>query len=107
VQPAVLDITIRQRATFRQHFNLPIDMTGYEVAAQVWSEKRRGKIIEFDIEWTDQANGEFDLVASYTQTEKFTKDGEWDLMLIYPNNERHYWIEGKAIFDPGYTDPDD
>lgn len=73
MQPAVLDITIRQRATFRQHFNMPLNLMGHTVVAQVWSEKRRSKIIEFSVEWTDRAAGEFDLVASYTQTEKWQR----------------------------------
>lgn len=107
MRPASYDITIPQRATFRQHFVLPFNCNGHTVVAQVWSEKRRSKIIEFTVEWTNRAGGEFDLVAGYDQTSKMTKDGEWDLMLLYPNQERYYWIEGRAILDPGYTDPGD
>lgn len=107
MRPATYDIVIRQRATFRQQFNLPINMIGHDVAAQVWSEKRRSKIIEFDVVWLDRAAGEFELVASHLQTEKMAKDAEWDLMIIFGGGDRQYWIEGKAIFDPGYTDPDD
>lgn len=107
MQPAKYNIRIPQRATFRQFFNLPINCTGHTIVAQVWSEKRRSKIIEFDVEWTNQAQGEFYLVADHIQTEKMKKDGEWDLMVIYPNTERDYWLEGQAIVDFGYTDPED
>lgn len=107
VRPAVYNITIPQRATFRQYFDLPIDCTGHSIASQVWDEKRRNKVIEFDIEWDDQAQGKFYLVADHTKTVNMKKDGEWDLMVIYANGERDYWVEGQAILDPGYTDPDD
>jgi hypothetical protein len=107
MRPATLDITIHQRATYRQLFNMPISLTGHTVVAQIWDEKRRNKIIEFDVEWVNQAAGEFYLVADFLSTEKMTKDSQWDLMIVYANGEREYWIEGTALFDPGYTDPDD
>lgn len=106
MNPATLDITIHQRATFRQEFTLPFDCTGHTVVAQVWKEKRRSLLFEFTVEWIDQAAGEFYLVAEFQDTTKMTKNGVWDLMVIYPNNERFYWIEGAAILDLGVTDPD-
>jgi hypothetical protein len=107
VQPAVYDITIYQRATFRRQVNLPLSLIGHTVTAQVWDEKRRSKIFDFDIEWINRGNGTFYLVADFDKTTRMKKDGEWDLMVSYPNGDRFYWVEGKAIFDPGYTDPDD
>lgn len=106
MEPATLSITIHQRATFRRFFKLPFDCTGHQVVAQVWSDKRRRKIIDFDVEWSDQAEGEFFLVADFEQTTLMTKDGQWDLMVIYPNEERQYWIEGAAILDPGTSEPE-
>jgi hypothetical protein len=105
LDPASLDITIHQRATFRQEFTLPFNCTGHTVVAQVWTEKRRALLFEFTVEWISQATGNFYLVASYEDTTKMKKDGVWDLMVIYPNNERFYWIEGNAIIDLGITDP--
>ena len=106
MNPASLDITIHQRATFRQAFTLPFNCTGYTIVAQVWSEKRRALLFEFTVQWINQALGSFYLVANYQDTTNMKKNGIWDLMVIQPNNERYYWIEGTAILDLGVTDPD-
>lgn len=76
------------------------------MAAQVWKEKRRSLLFEFTVEWINRSLGKFYLVASYADTTKMVKNGVWDLMVVYPNGERFYWIEGNAIIDPGVTDPD-
>jgi hypothetical protein len=106
LDPAQLSITIHQRATFRQQFTLPFDCTGHTVIAQVWKEKRRSLLFQFTVEWVDQSEGSFYLVADYEDTTKMTKDGVWDLMVVYPNTERFYWVEGAAVIDFGISDPD-
>lgn len=103
--PARYDITIYQRATFRRRFTLPFDCTGHEVEAQIWSNRRVNKLVEFQVEWVDQAEGIFDLVADAEDTKTTIKNGKWDLMVVYPNGDRYYWLEGDVIIDPGYTEP--
>ena len=105
MKPARYDITVYQRATFRRRFTLPFDCTGYTVEAQIWSNRRVTKIVQFDVEWVDQEEGIFELVADFTQTSTTIKNGKWDLMVIYPNQDRNYWVEGDVIVDPGYTEP--
>jgi len=78
---------------------------GHNVEAQVWSSRRVTKLVQFDVEWVDQEEGLFDLVADFSQTKTTIKNGQWDLMVVYPNGERFYWVEGAVIIDPGYTDP--
>ena len=105
VTPGTWDITIPRRATFRQRFQLPFDCTGHELYAQVWTTVRRTrKLLTFSIEWIDQANGEFDLVGESADTQKVSKSGYWDLLVVYPGGESDYWIRGAATVDNGYTE---
>lgn len=104
MKPARYDITIHQRATYRERFKLPFNASGYTIVAQVWSKRREELLLNFSIEWVNQAQGEFDLYASRTNTRLVTKSGEWDLLVIQPNTEGFYWLEGTATLDPGQSD---
>ena len=105
MKPGTLNLTVYQRATFRQSFDLGIDLSGYSVYAQVWDKARRTKYTDFTVEFTNQAAGQFDLVLSYTVTTGLTKDAYWDLLIEEPSGERNYWLEGIVVIDPGYTAP--
>ena len=110
IRPGRHDITIPQRATFRERLRLkadgaPLDLTGYQAVAQVWDRKRTAKLADLTIDWIDRDAGELDLVLAHTATAAITKDGQWDLLLIQPNGERYYWLEGTAFVDPGYSAP--
>lgn len=103
--PGTWNIEIPRRATFRQRFQLPFDCTGHELYAQVWTTVRRTrKLLTFSIEWIDQATGEFDLVGESSDTQKVTRDGYWDLLVVYPNGESDYWLRGAATVEAGYTE---
>jgi hypothetical protein len=104
MKPARYDITIHQRATFRERFKLPINATGYSIVAQVWSKRREELLLNFSVQWVNQAQGEFDLYASRTATRGVTKSGEWDLLVIEPGGDGFYWLEGTATLDPGQSD---
>jgi len=104
ITPGVYPINIPRRATFRQRFQLPFDCTGHELYAQAWTTVRRTKkLLDFSIEWVDQVEGIFDLVADSVDTQKVSGDGYWDLLVVYPNNESDYWVRGPATVDLGYT----
>jgi len=104
MKPARYDITIHQRATFRERFKLPINATGYSIVAQVWSKRREELLLDFTVQWVNQAEGEFDLYAPRTETRDVTKSGEWDLLVIEPGGDGFYWLEGTATLDPGQSD---
>lgn len=103
--PGTLNLTIHQRATFRQSFDFGIDLNGYSVYAQIWDKARRTKYADFTVEFTDQAAGQFDLVLPYTTTTSLTKNAFWDILLEEPSGERSYWLEGEVVIDEGYTEP--
>lgn len=110
ISPARRDITINQRATFRQRMRLkaggqPINATGYQLVAQVWDRRRTTKYADLSVVWIDQATGLFELLLQYPNTTAVTKDGCWDLLVIEPGGDRYYWLEGTAFLDPGHSAP--
>lgn len=105
MKPAKLDLTVYQRATLRKRFRFPFDCTGYEVKSQIWSAYRVKKLVDFEAEWIDRVDGRVDIVADFNKTQFNAKGAQWDLLLIYPNLERRFWVEGGIIVDPGFTEP--
>lgn len=104
MQPGRYDITIYQRATFELQITLPINLTGHTVIAQIWDEKRRRKYADFDITYVNRAGGIVSIGLDSDITKDLSKPGEWDLMVVYNNTEKQYWLEGNVSIDPGYTD---
>jgi hypothetical protein len=113
IQPATYDLVIPQRATFEQEFTLPFDCNGKTVLAQVYSARRAEMLLEMETVWIDRAElvsvgvykGRFRLRADWEETAVITKDGEWDLLVIDDaTGDRFYYLEGKAILDPGITE---
>lgn len=105
--PGRYDLTIYQRATFKQRITLPIDLTGHSVYAQIWDKKRRNKVLDIDIQLINEASGIFDIVIEWPDTTPLKKAAEWDLMVEYANGDREYWLEGLVVIDPGLTAPED
>jgi hypothetical protein len=107
VVPARYDITIYQRATFKRQITLPIDLSGHEVFAQIWDSKRRNKIADFEINITNLVDGEFEMILDWEETTPLKKAASWDLMVVYADQTRDYWLEGLVTIDPGLTAPED
>ena len=110
IRPARRDITIPQRATFRDRMRLkadgqPLNATGYQLVAQVWDRRRLTKYADLTVVWIDQATGLFELVLQYPGTTAVVKDGMWDLLVIEPGGDRYFWLEGNAYLDQGLSAP--
>jgi len=105
VKPATYDLRIPQRATLRERFKLPFSCVGRTLVAQVWDARRSTLLLTLDVEWIDQAEGEFYLVADRAETRAVTKAGQWDLLVIDDaTDEAEYWLEGAAVLDTGASD---
>lgn len=104
MKPGRYDITIYQRATFELQVTLPFDLTGHQVIAQIWDDKRRKKYADFNVSITDAENGEIHISVDSDDTKEMKRQGEWDLMVIYADGTKQYWLEGDVKIDPGYTD---
>jgi hypothetical protein len=107
VVPGRYDITIYQRATFTKDVILPIDITGHEVFAQIWDEKRRNKVADFEVTVIDAVDGHIRLTIDWQDTTPLKKPAFWDLMVVYNDDTRDYWLEGAVTIDPGLTAKED
>jgi hypothetical protein len=105
--PGRYDITIYQRATFKRQITLPIDLSGHQVFAQIWDSKRRNKIIDFEINVINEVDGELEMILDWEETTPLKKPASWDLMVVYADQTRDYWLEGLVTIDPGLTAPED
>ena len=96
---------------------LPFDGTGVTILASVWAnEKRTRKYFDIDVEIINAAiTGEdpdnpdtveckIALSASWEVTRKVRKGGYWDLLVIWPDESRDYFIEGPATVNLNVTE---
>lgn len=121
------DLTIAQRATFRERIQLPIDCTDRDVIAQVWtvrSGKRVSVQLTFTVEWIDRAlsvivtddngdtstvtYGDFYLVGNWEETTTLQEPAQWDLLVVEGPSleragERSYWLEGLVTVNQGLS----
>lgn len=125
--PLRYDITIHQRATFRERIQLPIDCSDREVVAQVWQArngKRVSKLLDLSVEWLSRAEpvevteagvtttvvyADFYLTCDWASTASLTKQGIWDLLVVDGQTfetpgARTYWLEGLANLNQGMTE---
>ena len=110
IRPATYTLVIPQRATLEETITLeadgnPVDLTGYQVIAQIWKdEKRRTKIADLTVTFTDRVGGTFKLSLTRAETRAITSGGFWDMLVIEPGGEGDFWLEGPAEFDGGLSD---
>lgn len=109
VTPGRYDITIHQGATFelpvqyKDSAGVPVNMSGYTVAGQLWNRLSTSKISDFTFAWTVQASGSFSLKLPSSVTSGITEQGQYDVLVTEPNGDKYYLLQGTAFFDPGLT----
>ena len=109
MEPARYDITIHQGATFnlglqyKTDSGVPVNMSGYTVAAQLWNRLGTSKISNFDFSWTTQISGSFRLKLTSAVTSGITEQGQYDVLITEPGGDKYYFLQGTAFLDPGLT----
>ena len=109
MDPASYDITIHQGATFelflqyKDSEGAPVNMTGYSVAAQLWNRLGTTKMADFNLAWENQSAGSFRLKLASSVTNGITEQGQYDVLVTQPNNDKFYLIQGTAFIDLGLT----
>lgn len=109
--PATYNIRPQRRADYQFGLALkdsdgnPIDLTGWQVLAQVWSKRRTYKIGDFEVTLPDAPEGRVDLMLPHTITDDLPAEAYYDVMLIDPNGLREYYLEGVVRASEGYTTP--
>lgn len=110
IQPGNYDITIQQNANWDMVFQLkdsegtPVNLTGSSIAAEIWTEKKRAKLADFTVVYTDRALGKFQLKLDNSITSTIPERGYYDILVTDANGDSYYWLRGQAILEIGYTE---
>jgi hypothetical protein len=110
INPAQKDFTVQRRAdfpltlTFKDGNGTAINLTGYTVAAQVYSEDRSTLYASFGVTYTNRTTGTVDIKLADTQTATFSPNElKYDVLLTQPNGDKFYYLEGTLYISEGYT----
>lgn len=112
ISPASYSFRVQRRAdyplavTFKDSIGAAINLTGWQVVAQVWDKARTVKAGDFTVTVTSAVNGEVSLKLPYSVTAAMTgSEYYYDVMLVNPSGLREYYLEGIIRPSEGYTTP--
>lgn len=107
------DVTRRNdfpiRLTFKDSLGSAIDLTGYTVDAEVYSETVDGfrdtKYADWSITYTNRTSGIVDIALTDTQTATFNKhELKYDVQLTEPNGQKFQYLRGTLYINEGYSE---
>lgn len=109
IQPGVYNIKLQRNADYSVELQFmdsgetAIDLTLWTVAAQVWDTSRTNKFADFIVEYLDRPNGRVKLKLPFSVTATFVRELTYDVLLVNPDGEREYYLEGTVTASEGYT----
>ena len=109
IQPGVYNITIQRRADytvllqFKDSNEVAINLTGWTVAAQIWSNPRTKKYADFAVEYVSRPNGQVRLSLADEITTGIPSEASYDVLLINASGLREYYLEGTVQVSEGFT----
>ena len=109
ISPGTYNITLQRRADysitlqFKDSTNTAINLTGWTVAAQVWDRGRTKKFADFTVTYTNRSTGTIALSLTPAQTEIFSDEVYYDVLLTNPSGLKEYYLEGVIAVSEGYT----
>ena len=112
---AVKDFDVARRndfpltLTFRDGNRDLINLTGYTVDAEVYSETSDGfrdtKYADWSITYTNRTGGVVDIALTDTQTATFNKhELKYDVQLTQPNGQKFQYLRGTLFINEGYSE---
>jgi hypothetical protein len=110
IQPGNYDIVIQQHGDWDITFQLKdvagngIDITGYTIEAEIWTEFKQSKLADFGVTYVDRSIGKFMLTLSDTVTATLPESGYYDVRVIDTSGAAYYWVRGRAVVETGYTE---
>jgi hypothetical protein len=111
--PGTYNIRPQRRADFQLALTIKdsdgvvVDLSSYEVLAQVWDKCRNNKYGDFTVDTTDEADGSVVLTLGYEVTEDLPNEAYYDVMLVNEESGlRQYYLEGIVRPSQGYTAPE-
>ncbi len=91
---------------FKDNTDNAINLTGYTVFAQCWDLARKVKYADFNVAYTNRANGTIDISLTDAQTKTFSINKlAYDVLLQAPSGLREYYLQGVITMSEGYTEP--
>lgn len=96
---------IPQGATLKQRFVLPVSAGVDSIYAQIYSNlKRTTLVLSLDVDIL-ATSPKYDITigATWEQTRLIKKDAYWDLLVVYLDGTRDYYLQGPTTFDPGLS----
>jgi len=111
ISPARYDLVVQRRADYEFEADFedpsgnPINLTGWQIIAQVWNPNRTQKIGDFVVTVVSAALGKTKLRIPYAVTTMLPFESRYDVMLINPSLLREYYLEGVIQASEGYTAP--
>jgi hypothetical protein len=117
IQPGNYDLVIQQNGDFEQIFQFkdsdgdPLNLTGYTVESEIWTESRGVKLYDFTVAIVSAALGQCKLSLTDAQTGALVSNPNYDprkplyydIRLTDGLGQSSYWVRGLAIFQIGYT----
>ena len=110
ISPGTYNMTIQRRSDHSVDFelkdsnNAAVNISGYDVASQIWDVARSKKAADVTIVYTNRAGGLFTWKVTDAQTATFTKnDYKYDVLLTNPAGDKEFWVEGTITMNEGYT----
>lgn len=110
-KPGIYNIKLQRRAdcvvpiVFKDSTGAFLDLTGWEVLAQVWNTNRTVKHADFAISYTAREAGSISISLSAAQTQNLPTESQYDVLLINPSGLKEYYLEGTVSVSEGYTAP--
>lgn len=109
IKPGVYNIKLQRRADygvlleFKDACREPIDLNGWEIFAQVWDLRREEKLADFSVIYLDRELGRVRLKLAHADTEVLPAESAYDVLLMNPDGEREYYLEGTINVSESYT----
>jgi len=109
VEPANYDITIYQGATFdllvqyKDKSGTPVNMSGYTVTAKLFNRQGTAKLADFTSSFVTQASGLFRIKIAASVTSGITEQGQYDVLLTDPSDDKFYILQGAAFWEQGFS----
>ena len=109
VEPANYDITIYQGATFdllvqyKDKSGTPVNMSGYAVTAKLFNRQGTAKLADFTSSFVTQASGLFRIKIAASVTSGITEQGQYDVLLTDPSDDKFYILQGAAFWEQGFS----
>jgi hypothetical protein len=124
VVPGEYKLVIPQRATLEETFWLPFDASAIVTAgapagfyASIWTSDKRETlllglsaivddpiVIGEDPENPLSEECKIRVRADWDDTKTVTRNGYWDLLVVWPNGDRDFYLQGPAVLDRNVTE---